>query len=148
MLFSNMKKGITPIVSVVLLLLLTIALAGGVMVWLTGYTGGLQDDILVKGTPSCREEAGTNNLIVRAAVFNVGQGPLDAANNLNLYYVNGPTDLGTTATTPISGTASIPAGQQALVTFNVTTSSDPASGTYSWDLLSNAGTVRFASNCA
>ncbi len=71
-----MKKGITPIISIIVLLLITVALAGVAWVYLSGYlTTQISESFnIVPGSPTCVDNAGTNEISV--VVQNTGTSSL------------------------------------------------------------------------
>lgn len=141
----KLKKGITPIVSVVLLLLLTIALAGGVMVWLTGYTGGLQQEIQVQSS-TCLDGTNTDEVDIRTVLYNAGEQEIQTS-DLNLSYLTGPSTLN--GATSIDGN-NIAAGQQEVITFtmvNDNSGTDVEAGTYRFDVMTSSSTATAAAQC-
>lgn len=138
------RKGIEPIVSVVLLLLITIALAGGVLVWLTGYVGGFQDDIAVKTTSCSRNETAIN---FRVYLLNTGQSQINPK-DLSYNFLSGPSDLVNVDTDTVD---QISPGSQALIKvqgYNTTTGIHPRSGTYVFEIVSSKSVAKAVANCA
>ncbi len=144
LLFNNAKKGITPIVSVVLLLLLTIALAGGVMVWLTGYTEAFQDDIVLRAdTATCTLSSDTAT--VRITAENIASSAVTVEND-GLIQLDGETNLNESSS--VSPT-SIPSGDSERLTYTVTSEdgSNIESGLYRWEVTVGDTTTQFGASC-
>jgi flagellin-like protein len=94
-----MKKGITPIISIIVLLLITVALAGVAWVYLSGYLGSQIEksfSIAPNGVVCTDTGGGVNQITVM--VTNTGTGPLTAADFL-LTQIDGGT-VATVATFP------------------------------------------------
>ncbi|HLD78210.1 MAG TPA: archaellin/type IV pilin N-terminal domain-containing protein [archaeon] len=58
----NQRKGITPIIATVVLLLIAVAIAGAAYTYITGYWGGLTQKTLESPSASCSTSGVTLNL--------------------------------------------------------------------------------------
>lgn len=114
-----MKKGITPIIAIIVLLLITVALAGAAWTFLQGYLGTTigSSFTIPTGGAFCVDQAGVN--VITVQVTNTGQTTLSSPGDFTIAQVDG--------TAVNLSTVNIDAGSGEIV-LSVYDCADPAPG--------------------
>jgi len=124
-----MRKGITPIISIIVLLLITVALAGVAWVYLSGFLGTQMNTVTIP--PNGVYCAGQS---VQVLVANTGQSALEVGDIAVLSMVGGDTACDN-AGAPVIGTQAdtIDSGSSGIISFGCLEGGSPCTcaGTYS-----------------
>jgi len=130
-----MRKGITPIISIVVLLLIAVAVAGAAYTWISGYFGGLTGTAIQVSDVRCVAGGTPPKITIRFQ--NIGTDALDTANKITIS--RSVVGTGTTATAfDVSQVSYNPtnAGPGQLVTVtDLSVSATDAGLTFRYDLL-------------
>jgi len=139
MLNMKTKKGITPIISIIILLGITVALAGLAWSVLSGYLGGYTEkvfEIPFNGGVYCLEN-GASNWTVRVFVRNVGTTAL-VGSDFSLVEIDG-----STVSTVLGASGTISAGSAGfLIDNNCGGGGGCSVGAHTIDIATESGTIK------